>query len=132
MKAYLVFGFFILLSDVIVGKCDVLKTWEFGYKDKVLVNTEGTIPWTVKEKHVPLNVSDCYELSYVKVSVKNYLSTPEVTYNNRKQMVTIKYRPLDISESKYTVQAMGHARPDCNPDQPPLQVLTNLNPNPGP
>ncbi|KAJ8727186.1 hypothetical protein PYW08_015583 [Mythimna loreyi] len=93
--------------------------WEFGKTNLPgslkIVHKEGRMGLFEHTKKIKLPVPQCYVLTYVRVEVKNLISTPEVQFNINTNIVTIHYPTLSSSLSSFDIMGKGVWIPGCSP-----------------
>ncbi|KAJ8725213.1 hypothetical protein PYW07_016171 [Mythimna separata] len=83
--------------------------WEFG-SDNVptavlMTRYHGKFNFFQKEQIIQLAVPQCHVITFVKVQVNNYISSPTVYYNFKLNTVTLQYRYWQYSPSTYVIIA---------------------------
>ncbi|CAD0198597.1 unnamed protein product [Chrysodeixis includens] len=96
----------------------IADVWEFGYDAPgsiIVDHREGEFSIFQKTKHIKLKVSFRCEVirTHAIVEVHNSISSPNVTYNKVTNVVTMAYKPLQISTSNYNVIAKAARKPGC-------------------
>ncbi|KAJ8727184.1 hypothetical protein PYW08_015581 [Mythimna loreyi] len=100
------------------------EVWEFGENvptSQVVSHNKGDISLLEKQRTVLLTVPECHEIDYVRVVVDNVFSNPAVYYDKLTQTVTISYKPLQISMSKYSVVVKAKPKKTCTGTPAPVK-----------
>nr|XP_053599722.1 uncharacterized protein LOC128669171 [Plodia interpunctella] len=114
MKTYTLTSIVVVLAILHIGKCTV-QYFEFGVDapvDRVIKTIEGNMGLQ-KTKIIPLDIPPCYIVTYVKVIVDNWFSTPKVDFDSKTNTVTISYTLLANDISHYTIIVKGYKDPNC-------------------
>nr|XP_053599723.1 uncharacterized protein LOC128669172 [Plodia interpunctella] len=115
MKTSTLTTFLVVLATLHLGSCTV-QYFEFGEDtgyDKVIVTVDGSMGLLEKTKIIQLDIPYCYKVTYVKVTVSNWFSTPKVDFDFNTNQVTISYMLLANDLSRYTIIAKGYRDPNC-------------------
>uniref|UniRef100_A0A2A4JLM4 Uncharacterized protein n=1 Tax=Heliothis virescens TaxID=7102 RepID=A0A2A4JLM4_HELVI len=106
--------------------------WEFGadrIPDAAIVSEiHGKFSIFEKTQHINLVVPPCRVITFVKVTINNYISKPSVHYDQYKNVVTIEYGLWQFSPSTYDILAKGAWIPGCNPDPTTTKNPTQVPP----